>query len=122
MRSDSKNKSPFYRMNTDRKKVTFGENITKSPISFREYQLTSYIKEKNYNKNFNNINSSLSKHISYNKNSSTKINERKNNMRINTIMENMSRGSVISNDTNNTYITSESSKSSLFLATKKIII
>ena len=119
MRSDSKNKSPFYRMNTDRRKVTFGENITKSPISFREHQLTSYNKEKNYNRNFNNINSSLSKHISYNKNSSTKINGRKNNMRINTIMENMSRNSVMSNDTNNTYITSESSKSSLFLTTKK---
>ena len=114
MRNDSKIKSPIFRMYTEKRerKVAFEEKLSKSPISPRDYQLTSYRKEKN------NINkSSINKTLSYKKNASSNV--KKNNIRINSVMENIAKGSVMSNDTNKSFITSESSKSSMFLTTKK---
>ena len=114
MRNDSKIKSPIFRMYTEKRerKVAFEEKLSKSPISPRDYQLTSYRKEKN------NINkSSINKTLSYKKNASSNV--KKNNIRINSVMENIAKGSVMSNDTNKSFITSESSKSSMFLTAKK---
>ena len=110
LKSDSKNKSPFV---IQRRKVTFDDKNLKSPISLRSNKIKN-----NINDNFN----SPSKINLYRKNISSTINNKNkrknNNIRINTISENISRPSVISNETNNTYITSESSKSSFIIPKK----
>ena len=105
LKSDSKNKSPII---TQRKKVTFDDKILKSPITFRSIKTNI-----NINATFN---SPTKNKYSHRKNNSININSINNTKKNNiTIGENPS---VISNETNNTYITSESSKSSLICPKK----
>ena len=115
IKNDFKSKSPLYGVARSKKKISTEERIPKSPITFRSMKL-------NIDNNDNNqINYSPLKKNAYDrKNTSTNpIRKKKNNIKINPIMENFSRESVINNGTNNTYtyVTSESSQ--LCITTKK---
>ena len=107
LNTDKKSKSPI---TISSRHIETEYNILKNPISFRDYHKNLY------NKNSVNI-SSLKKNIPNGKQGSTKVIRGKTNiLNINPISENFSRQSVISNGTNNTYKTSESS--SLIIASK----
>ena len=115
IKNDFKSKSPLYGVARSKKKISTEERIPKSPITFRSMKL-------NIDNNDNNqINYSPLKKNAYDrKNTSTNvIRKKKNNIKINPIMENFSRESVISNGTNNTYTYVTSESSPLCITTKK---
>ena len=106
LNTDKKSKSPI---TISSRHIETEYNILKNPISFRDYHKNLY------NKNSVNI-SSLKKNIPGKQGSTKVIRGKTNILNINPISENFSRQSVISNGTNNTYKTSESS--SLIIASK----
>lgn len=112
MKSDAKNKTPY--LFSQKRKITVDDLVIKSPFSFKGIQLNSLNKENN---NYTLTNHSSSKKlVTYRKKSSTNVNRKKKiNTRININCEDLVKKSVMSNDT---YVTSESSKSSIFLTKK----
>lgn len=110
---EEKNKSPYI-LKTSGGIFDNSKSTSKSPFSSRGNKLNSFLKEKN-----NNANTSPRKNSFYKKNISSGKNKKKNNIRINSNFDELSKQSIISNDTNNTYLTSKSSKPTFFFQKKK---
>jgi hypothetical protein len=108
---EEKNKS-LYRLKTS---GGVFDSTSKRPFSSRGNKLNSFLKEKN-----NNNNSSPIKNNIYKKNISSNINKNKKfNIRINSNLEELSKQSIMSNDTQNTNLTSRSSKPTFFFHKNK---
>lgn len=115
LKSESKIKTPLHGLALQNKKLANEDNFSKPP-SFRNLQINAY--KKNFINNSINY-SPLNDNESERKNVEVKVDKNnKNNFKINS-EDNFLRESIISNDTNHTYVTKEISKSGFFFASKK---